>query len=77
METVLLVFIIISSIGLIGSVLLQEGSQAGMGSSIAGGAEGLFGKKKAHGMQGLLNKITLVSAVVFFIAIFIFDLLTK
>ena len=44
---------------------------------ISGGAEGLFGKKKAHGMQGLLNKITLISAVVFFISIFVFDLLTK
>ena len=77
MTTVLLVFMVISSITLIGSVLLQEGSSAGMGSAISGGAEGLFGKKKAHGMQGLLNKITLVSAVVFFISIFVFNILAK
>ncbi|WP_290771665.1 preprotein translocase subunit SecG [Anaerofustis sp.] len=77
METVLLVLIVISSVALIGSVLFQEGSSAGMGGSIAGGAEGLFGKKKSHGMQGLLNKITLISAVVFFVSIFIFNLLTK
>lgn len=77
METVLLVLMIVSSLGLIASVVLQEGSTAGMGGAISGGAEGLFGKKKAHGMQGLLNKITLISAVVFFISIFVFDLLTK
>ena len=75
MKTFLLVFIIISSFTLIGSVLLQEGSSAGMGGAIAGGAEGLFGKKKSHGMQGLLNKITLVSAVVFFVTIFVFNLI--
>lgn len=76
MKTVLLVFIVISSIALIASVLLQEGTSAGMGGAIAGGAEGLFGKKKSHGMQGLLNKITLGSAVVFFLTIFVFNLIS-
>ena len=76
MKTVLLVFIVIASFVLIASVLLQEGATAGMGGAIAGGAEGLFGKKKSHGMQGLLNKITLGAAVVFFISIFVFNLIS-
>lgn len=76
MKTVLLVFIVLSSLSVIISVLLQEGSQAGMSGAIAGGAEGLFGKKKSQGIQGLLNKITLISAVVFFVTIFIFGLLS-
>lgn len=47
MTTVLLVFMVISRHTLIGSVLLQEGSSAGMGSAISGGAEGLFGKESS------------------------------
>ena len=56
MTTVLLVFMVISSITLIGSVLLQEGSSAGMGSAISGGAEGLFGKRKLMACKVYLIK---------------------
>ena len=74
METALLVLIIASSIVLIVSVLLQEGS-SGMSGSIAGGAESLFGKKKSKGMQGMLKRITVISAVAFFASTFIFGIL--
>ena len=69
MQTVLVIIVILSGLALIASVLLQEGNSAGMSGAIQGGAESLFGKKKAQGMQGLLNKITLVSAIAFFVSV--------
>lgn len=65
METVLMVLLAIASIVLITSVLLQSGNSDGMSGSIAGGAEQLFGKKKSRGYEAILNKITVVAAVLF------------
>ena len=74
MQTVLTVIVILSGLSLIVSVLMQEGNSAGMSGAIQGGAESLFGKKKAQGMQGLLNKITLVASIVFFISVLLLDI---
>ena len=71
METVLIILIIISSIILIASILLQSGKSAGLSGSIAGGAENLFGKKKARGYEAILEKTTAISAIVFMLATFI------
>jgi len=55
------------SIGLIVTVLLQSGKSAGLSGSIAGGAEQLFGKQKARGIDALLEKVTVILAVSFII----------
>jgi len=60
LKTVLLVFQVIFSLGLIATVLLQSGKSAGLSGSIAGGAETLFGKKK--GLDTLLARISAVLA---------------
>ena len=65
MKTVLMILIIISSIVLIASILFQSGNSAGLSGSIAGGAEQLFGKKKSKGYDALLEKVTIVGAVLF------------
>jgi preprotein translocase subunit SecG len=62
---VLMIFLSISSLVLIGSILLQSGNSAGLSGSIGGGAEQLFGKKKGRGYEAILNKITTVGAIVF------------
>ncbi|MEL4026045.1 preprotein translocase subunit SecG [Lysinibacillus endophyticus] len=67
MHTVLLTLLIIVSIGLIVVVLLQSGKSAGLSGAISGGAEQLFGKQKARGMELVLHRITIVLAVLFFI----------
>ncbi len=77
METLLLVLIIASSLGLILSVLLQESKSSGMGSAIGGGNDTLFSKKKSQGLQGLLKKLTTISGALFFISIFIFGIISK
>ena len=65
MKTLLMVLLALASIVLIASVLLQSGNSAGLYSSIAGGAEQLFGKKKSKGYEAILEKVTTVGAVLF------------
>ncbi|RBW71219.1 preprotein translocase subunit SecG [Bacillus taeanensis] len=59
--------LIIVCIGLITLVLLQSGKSAGLSGSISGGAEQLFGKQKARGIDAVLHRITVVLAVLFFV----------
>ncbi len=58
------VFLIISAIILIVTVLLQQGNTAGLG-AIGGGAETFLGKNKAKSYEGRLELATKVSAAVF------------
>ena len=58
------VFLIISAIILIVTVLLQQGNPAGLG-AIGGGAETFLGKNKAKSYEGRLELATKVSAAVF------------
>ena len=67
MGTVLMVLLVIVSLALIVVVLLQSGKSAGLSGAISGGAEQLFGKQKARGMDLVLHRVTIVLAVLFFI----------
>lgn len=67
MHTLLTVLLIIVALGLIAVVLLQSGKSAGLSGAISGGAEQLFGKQKARGMDLYLHRITIVLAVLFFV----------
>ncbi len=62
-KTIFLVLQIISALGLIFTVLMQEGKSAGLSGSIAGGADMIFGKKK--GVDELFAKITAYLAALF------------
>lgn len=63
MGVLLTILQIITSLGLIATVLLQSGKSAGMSGAIAGGAESVFGKKK--GMDALFSKLSTIFAVGF------------
>ena len=67
MKTALLIILAIASIVLIVSILFQSGSTKGLSGSIAGGAEQLFGSKKAKGYDAILSKVTVVGAVIFMV----------
>lgn len=67
MHTVVLVSLIVVSLSLIVVVLLQSGKSAGLSGAISGGAEQLFGKQKARGMDLVLHRVTIVLAVIFFL----------
>lgn len=67
MHTLLVVLLVIVSIGLIGVVLLQSGKSAGLSGAISGGAEQLFGKQKARGLDLVPHRVTIVLSVLFFV----------
>ncbi|RBP69026.1 protein translocase subunit secG [Alkalibaculum bacchi] len=75
MQTFILIALVISSIVLIASVMLQSGKDAGLSGSIAGGADGLYGKKKSRGYDAIFEKMTKISATVFMLSAFINSLL--
>lgn len=66
-HTLLITLLIIVSIALIVVVLLQSGKSAGLSGAISGGAEQLFGKQKARGLDLVLHRVTIVLSVLFFI----------
>lgn len=68
MRSLFIVIQIVTSLALIGVILLQSGKSAGLSGAIGGGAESLFGKNKARGLDALLSKVTIAAAVIFFIS---------
>jgi len=68
MTVFIIVVLIISSLGLIATVLLQPGKSAGLSGSIAGAGEQFFGKSAAKGMEGFLSKLSKVFAVIFLLS---------
>jgi preprotein translocase subunit SecG len=67
MHTALMVILLIASIVLIISILLQSGNSDGLSGSIAGGAEQLFGKRKSKGYDALLARVTTVCAIIYIV----------
>ena len=67
LHTLITVLLIIVALALIVVVLLQSGKSAGLSGAISGGAEQLFGKQKARGMDLVLHRVTIVLSVLFFI----------
>ncbi len=68
MTVFLKVVLVITSLVLIVSVLMQSGRSAGLSGAIGGGAEQLFGKQRAQGYDKLFEKITKVSAALFILS---------
>ena len=68
MSTFLKILLVITSLVLIISILLQPGKSAGLSGAIGGGAESLFGKKKAKGYEAILGRVTTISAIVFMLS---------
>ncbi|UVI30595.1 preprotein translocase subunit SecG [Paenibacillus spongiae] len=71
------ILLIIFSLGLITVVLLQKGKSAGLSGAISGGAEHLFGKQKARGLDLFLQRLTVGLAVGFFVTALIVAYLIK
>lgn len=76
MKEALLVVLLISSLVLVAAILLSPGKTAGMSGAIAGGAETLFGKKKAKGFEGVLEKATKISGVLFMLSAFVYSIVS-
>ena len=80
MDTLALVIkivLVVFSIFLIVVVLLQSGAKQGVSGDVTGGAEQMFGKKKARVMDARLVKFTKIAAVGFMILSAILGVLQK
>jgi len=77
MELLWKILLIIASVGLIIVVLLQKGKSAGLSGAISGGAEHLFGKQKARGLDLFLSRLTMALAAIFFVLTFVVAYLVK
>ena len=71
MATTINVLLIIDAIIMITFIVLQSGTSAGLSGAISGGAEQLFGKQKARGLDLILHRGTVITATLFFILAFI------
>lgn len=67
MEIAVKILLVIVSLALILVVLLQKGKSAGLSGAISGGAEHLFGKQKARGLDLLLSRATVVLGALFIV----------
>ena len=67
MRIALKIILAVASLVLIISILLQSSNSDGLSGSIGGGAEQLFGKRKSQGYEGILSKISTVTAVLFIV----------
>ncbi|GAF13973.1 preprotein translocase subunit SecG [Bacillus sp. JCM 19046] len=67
MQLFLMIALIIVSVLLVTSILLQPGRSSGLAGAISGGAEQLLGKQKARGLDAVLHRSTIVLAVLFFV----------
>ncbi len=61
------IVLLIASIILIVSILLQSSNSAGLSGSIGGGAEQLFGKKRSSGYDAILSKVATITAILYII----------
>ncbi|MBR0148570.1 MAG: preprotein translocase subunit SecG [Lachnospiraceae bacterium] len=66
LKIVLTVIFMLVCIVLTTIVLMQEGKQQGLG-TISGAAESYWGKNKGRSMEGTLEKITKVTAILFLV----------
>lgn len=71
------VLIVLASLVLIASILLQSGKSAGLSGSIGGGAESIWGKSKGRSFEGILSKLTTISAIIFVISALVLTALQK
>lgn len=67
MSLALKIILLVASIVLTVSILLQSSNSAGLSGSIGGGAEQLFGKKRSSGYDAILSKISTVTAILFIV----------
>ncbi len=74
LRIILEILFVIVCVAVTAIILLQEGKSAGLSGSISGAAESYWGKNKGRSMEGKLEKVTKILAIVFFVFAFILNL---
>jgi len=70
MGNVVNILLVVDAIIMIVFVLLQSGKSEGLSGAISGGAEQLFGKQKARGLDLVLHRGTVITGTLFFVLAF-------
>ncbi|MFT8363737.1 MAG: preprotein translocase subunit SecG [Sporolactobacillus sp.] len=71
MHAFLTIVMLVSAIIMIVLVLLQRSQSDGLSEGITGGAEQLFSKQKARGIEVGLSRLTIFFSLVFFVCAFL------
>ena len=71
LNTILGILILVMSVFLVVTILLQSSKDHRMSGTIAGGAETFFGKQKGKTIDGFLNKLTVVVCILFFVVVLV------
>ncbi|KGX92875.1 preprotein translocase subunit SecG [Pontibacillus halophilus JSM 076056 = DSM 19796] len=71
MTGLFITLLIIDAVALITLVLLQSSKTTGLSGAISGGAEQLFGKQKARGVDAFLHRGTIVTGTLLFVLTFV------
>lgn len=74
MRIALSVLLIVVCLFLIGVVLFQEGNSQGLG-AVGGMAESYWGKNKGRSLEGTLQKLSLIAAILFIVIAFVLDII--
>ncbi|KNF10116.1 protein translocase, SecG subunit [Gottschalkia purinilytica] len=78
MSTLFTILILVASVILIISVLLQNEKDPGLSGTLGGGAaESSWGRSKGKSYEALLDKLTVISAAILFISSIALAVLTK
>lgn len=68
MQTLFSALVLASGLGVIISVLFQEGNEGGLGTIGGDTIESLFGSNRGTSKEAMLQRITVISAVIFIIS---------
>ncbi|NLY84793.1 MAG: preprotein translocase subunit SecG [Tissierellia bacterium] len=68
MTTFFSILVLISSISLIVSVVLQESKEGGLGTISGDSSASLWGKTRGKSREDVLKRITVISSVIFLIS---------
>ncbi len=72
-NTILSILFIIVCIFIIAVVLFQEGNSQGLG-AVSGMADSYWGKNKSRSLEGTLEKLTRIAAVLFLVLAFVLNI---
>lgn len=77
MYNFILTTVIVLSVVMVISILMQPSKQNSAASAFTGGADKLFGKQKARGFEAVMQRATTVIGAVWMILLFVLTILSS
>lgn len=77
MYNLILTTVIILSVVMVISILMQPSKQNSAASAFTGGADKLFGKQKARGFEAVMQRATTVIGAVWMVLLFVLTIMSS